>query len=259
MLNRVEQDTIHKLETNGNDFLIAQKENHTTAWIKKISNRHLGIGCDQVLIITKPQKKSTTCTFFNQDGSSAEMCLNGVYALAYFLHNENNTTWKIHTKHAIFATEILQKKLLIHIREKLINKLKKIRLTPPEHHTEITGHLINTGNDHLIIKTNNINSFPLEKIGRTLQNSKSFPNGVNVSAVSRHSNTHLEMRTFERGAGLTRACGSAGLAAFASHSPSIGEPILIKQPGGEVIFTKLEDNIIMEANCSYIGKITLNP
>ena len=55
MQNKVEPDTVHKLETNGNDFLIAQKENHTPSWIKKIANRHLGIGCDQVLIITKPQ------------------------------------------------------------------------------------------------------------------------------------------------------------------------------------------------------------
>ena len=137
MQNKIEQNTIHKLETNGNDFLIAQKENHTPGWIKRISNRHLGIGCDQVLIITEPQNKTTKCTFFNQDGSPAEMCLNGVYALAYFLHNKNNTTWSIHTKHAIFTTEMSQKKLLIHIDKNLITEKKEIYLTLPEHHTAI--------------------------------------------------------------------------------------------------------------------------
>ena len=255
MLDTKTQKKLHKLETNGNDFLISQHKKPTEKWIRQIANRHKGIGCDQVLIITEPKNQSVECLFFNQDGSMAEMCLNGLYALAYFLHKkQKNAPWHIKTKQTSIYTEEKQNKILIHIKKQLIKMAESVQLSLTNQ-SSIKGKQINTGNQHLIIEEKNIDKFPLKEIGREIQSLNNFPNGINVSVTEKLACGNLKMRTYERGVGITNACGSAGLAVFSSLNPQKKQSLTIKQPGGHVIFTEKKESITMSANCNYIATI----
>lgn len=247
---------VHKMETNGNDFLLFEAGTISLSdeHIQKLAHRRLGLGCDQVLQIQHTSTQTVDCTFHNQDGSHADMCLNGTYALAQHLHLQKNAPWQIKTKHSTIRSQMSEQGLLIHIPKSLCSPPKTIDLG---NHT--SAHWVKTGNEHLIITTTlDIGNFALHEQIINLQKTGLFPNGINVSVTSFPKRNACVMKTHERGVGLTQACGSAGLAVFSLHKQPVNIPMTIHQPGGVVVFTETEDSITMTATCNHIASATVS-
>lgn len=256
---------MHKMHTNGNDFLILETENSSLPQplIKAIANRHLGIGCDQVLLPIKINNHTVKCLFYNNDGSPAALCLNGVYALACYLHTQKVQSWTITTTHTEFSTGTKGGHTVIKIPMSILKNTQEISLKDlPQDISSTVAKLTSVGNQHLLIKTDHISTYPLSAVAKSIQNQDLFPDSINVSAYTKNTSGHITMKTYERGAGLTLACGSAGLALFLTeHGMSeTKSPYAITQPGGTVYFSisKKPAQIFMQANSAYIAKIEFN-
>ena len=86
---------MHKAHTNGNDFILLEDSTiDKTSFAQRIAHRKFGIGCDQVIFYNRSSDQTASCTFYNQDGSEADLCLNGVYALANHLFQKTQMSWE---------------------------------------------------------------------------------------------------------------------------------------------------------------------
>ena len=181
---------------------------------------------DQLISIEAPSLPDLdfSATIFNRDGSKAENCINGARCFGKY----------------IFDTGLLNKpELLVGIEEniwKISNPQKNTyaveqRISDPNlgkellpksntsglHSLDLEGDnleigFVNLGNPHAINFTAGINTMPLDKWGKSIQESKSFPNGVNLTLAEMISPNEVDIRVFERGVGETLACGSGACA-----------------------------------------------
>ncbi|MDR0744365.1 MAG: diaminopimelate epimerase [Holosporales bacterium] len=205
-----------KAHTNGNDFVISADQIDETK-IKLLSDRNLGIGCDQFILIKYVSHNIYDVKFFNQDGSAAKMCGNGACAAALYVHR-------------FLDAQSFQFSLLISDNEyeSIINEnIVSIKFPMPKVLAEFENiKLIDTGNNHLIYEfDSNIN---LATLAETL-NFK-YPD-YNLHFLKRLSVDVIKIVTFERGAGQTKACGSGAIAAAFSVGLT-GEMTVIHE-GGE--------------------------
>lgn len=238
-----------KMHAQGNDFVmlenIKQNITITKAFIKNLAHRQLGIGCDQVLLLSKPDNPDHDFIYriFNADGSEVNQCANGARAAAIFLHQENLTnkiTLTLKTK-----TQLMQCEFISHQAAKVIIpkaqvlSLHKDSLPQNDHQPAlsfIAQHII-VGNPHAIILAKKPDDYDLIALGKHLNQHPSFPGGVNVSLLTLTSPSKATLKTFERGVGLTKACGSACLAALiaarVAHQTN-SKNLTITQDGGTV-------------------------
>lgn len=211
-----------KMQSLGNDFvmidLITQPAKLHTAHIKRIADRHLGVGCDQIITLEPPIRRESNFFYriFNANGHEAEQCVNGARCAAKFALDSGLVT---NTK--IYADCLSGRMSLFVMGKNYISmsvgkpkfiKLNKI-ITVEDKQLEI--HTVNVGNPHIVCFVSDIKTFPVKKIGYTLSTSNIFPQGANVSFIQIVNDSTIKMRVFERGVGETLACGSAASAAAA--------------------------------------------
>lgn len=175
-----------KAETNGNDFIIINKTDINHIDIQKISNRKKSIGADQVIIFEQINK-GFSVTFFNRDGSTAEMCGNGLCALSKYI-GQPQTSYLIGGR---TYTALVDKKTgAVSINVPL----------PKEIFVDKNFKIIDTGNKHIVC---------LEKSNEFLKKIDEF----NIHFIKTTDKNSIQMETFERGVGETLACGSGAIAA----------------------------------------------
>ena len=225
----------YKMDGLGNDFVIIdQRINNielTKDQIVKICDRNF-IGCDQFIIIKKNRELDASLEFYNSDGSVSGACGNGTRCVAYLLSKENNkkeiTVW---TASAILKSNVLKDHLVetqigppkikwdeIPINEKKNTKNLGIKIIDINNKEHIGGTAINVGNPHVIFFVENIANFDLKKIGPTIENHKFFPEKCNVTLAKIISDNLIKVKVWERGAGLTKACGTAACATAVAGS-----------------------------------------
>ena len=225
----------YKMDGLGNDFVIIDQRIHnielTKDQIVKICDRNF-IGCDQFIIIKKNSELDASLEFYNSDGSVSGACGNGTRCVAYLLSKENNkkeiTVW---TASAILKSNVLKDYLVetqigppkikwdeIPINEKKNTKNLGIKIIDINNKEHIGGTAINVGNPHVIFFVENIANFDLKKIGPTIENHKFFPEKCNVTLAKIISNNLIKVKVWERGAGLTKACGPAACATAVAGS-----------------------------------------
>ena len=225
----------YKMDGLGNDFVIIDQRIHnielTKDQIIKICDRNF-IGCDQFIIIKKNSELDASLEFYNSDGSVSGACGNGTRCVAYLLSKENNkkeiTVW---TASAILKSNVLKDYLVetqigppkikwdeIPINEKKNTKNLGIKIIDKNNKEHIGGTAINVGNPHVIFFVENIANFDLKKIGPTIENHKFFPEKCNVTLAKIISDNLIKVKVWERGAGLTKACGTAACAAAVAGS-----------------------------------------
>ena len=225
----------YKMDGLGNDFVIIDQRIHnielTKDQIVKICDRNF-IGCDQFIIIKKNRELDASLEFYNSDGSVSGACGNGTRCVAYLLSKENNkkeiTVW---TASAILKSNVLKDYLVetqigppkikwdeIPINEKKNTKNLGIKIIDINNKEHIGGTAINVGNPHVIFFVENIANFDLKKIGPTIENHKFFPEKCNVTLAKIISDNLIKVKVWERGAGLTKACGTAACAAAVAGS-----------------------------------------
>ena len=181
---------------------------------------------DQLISIEAPSLPDLdfSATIFNRDGSKAENCINGARCFGKYIFDTGllnkpellvgieENTWKIsNPEENIYAVE--QEISDPNLGKELLPKSK----TSGIHSLDLGGDnleigFVNLGNPHAINFTAGINTMPLDKWGKSIQESKSFPNGVNLTLAEMISPNEVDIRVFERGVGETRACGSGACA-----------------------------------------------
>ena len=266
-----------KMDGLGNDFVIIdQRYDHielTNDQIKKICNRNF-IGCDQLIYIKKNEKIDADMKFYNSDGSVSGACGNGTRCVAYLLSKEiNKNKIVLGTESGNLESKILEEKLVetkiglaktnwdeiplakesdtINLDYKIVDNNNK------EH---FGGTAVNVGNPHIIFFVNNIEDFNLEKIGPEIENNKLFPEKCNVTLAKIINENHIKVKVWERGAGLTKACGTAACAtAFAAKiNGKIKNKTEIEFELGKLsIFIDESENILMSGPVSNINQINI--
>ena len=218
-----------KMDGLGNDFVIIDQRTKNIEFSKKqiikICDRNF-IGCDQLIIIKKNRELDAGLEFYNSDGSVSGACGNGTRCAAYLLSKENNkkeiTVW---TASGIIKLNILKDGLVeaqigvpkikwneIPISENKNTKNLGIKIMDEDNNEHIGGIAINVGNPHVIFFVKNIDNFNIKKVGPAIENNKLFPEKCNVTIAEVINQNLIKVKVWERGAGQTKACGTAACA-----------------------------------------------
>ena len=266
-----------KMDGLGNDFVIIdQRHNHielTNDQIKKICNRNF-IGCDQLIFIKKNEKIDADMEFYNSDGSVSGACGNGTRCVAYLLSKETNKNKIIlGTESGNLESRILDKKLVetkigpaktnwneIPLLEELNTINLNYKIVDNNNNEYFGGTAVNVGNPHVVFFVDNIEDFNLEKIGPEIENNKLFPEKCNVTLANIINENLIKVKVWERGAGLTKACGTAACAT--AYAAKINDKIKNKteiefELGKLLILIDESENISMTGPVSNIDQIDI--
>ena len=218
-----------KMNGLGNDFVIIDQRsksiNLTKDQIIKICNRNF-IGCDQLIFIKKKIEVDAGLEFYNSDGSRSGACGNGTRCVAYFLSKENNKNEiKIWTTSGNLKSKILEKKIVetkigipktkwneIPLSKEVNTKNLNIKILDKNKNEFIGGTAVNVGNPHIVFFVNNIENYNIKEIGPEIENNSLFPEKCNVTLAKKINDNLFRVKVWERGAGLTKACGTAACA-----------------------------------------------
>ena len=265
-----------KMDGLGNDFVIIDQRIKNIELSKnqiiKICNRNF-IGCDQLIIIKKNRKLAAGLEFYNSDGSLSGACGNGTRCVAKLLSKENNkneiTVWtssgllKSNILGDIVETEIGIPKTNwneIPLSKNLDTKDLKIEIVDKNKNKHVGGTAVNVGNPHIIFFVNNIESFDLKNIGPEIENHELFPEKCNVTLAKVFDRNLIKVKVWERGAGSTKACGTAACAtAFAGILNNLTKNNMdIEFETGKLsIFVDEKNSIHMKGPVSDIKEISI--
>ena len=268
----------YKMDGLGNDFIIFDKREKSISLSKdeiiKISDRK-NIGCDQVIFIEKDKNSDAFLKFYNSDGGEISACGNGSRCVAYLLMKENNyKKISLKTKAGILQAELDIKNLVsinmgqpnfewekIPLLKEMDNKNLKIKINSKDGKEVIGGFSLSIGNPHVVFFVEDLNKFNLKEIGPKIEKHTYFPEKCNVTLASIKNTKHLVVNVWERGAGLTKACGTAACATAVSGAIlKLNERCVdIEFSGGLLnIDWKTNNNVYMTGKVSEVKKITVS-
>ena len=222
-----------KMDGLGNDFVIIDNRqkiiNLNKKQIIKICNRDF-LGCDQLIFIETDKSADAFLKFYNSDGGESGACGNGTRCVADLISKEiNNKSIVLKTISGYLKSEILGNKIVtteigkakiewneIPLSEKLNTKNLNIKISDKNNKEYSGGTAVNVGNPHIVFFVNQVDNFDIRKIGPNIENHKIFPEKCNVTIAQVIDKNLIKVKVWERGAGLTKACGTAACAtAFA--------------------------------------------
>lgn len=254
----------------GNDFVILFEIEEgivLSALSVFLSDRREGVGCDQVIFINSTQEpKEFKVRFFNADGSEAEACGNGTRCVAKILMDQQ----EIKEVYLHTAGGYLECK-------KTDDGKIAVKMTQPEWDAEVNLQeyqrisdpapvFVNLGNPHLVCFVEDVNH--VVTLGPLLEKQlykldSTFPQRINVGFVNIFDEENINLRVWERGAGLTPACGSGACAAVvaAKIRGLVSEKVNVYQEGGalQIVFNEPDLLMIGDAKVIYTGQIAIDP
>ncbi len=268
----------YKMDGLGNDFIIFDKRKKSISLTKdqivKISNRN-SIGCDQVIFINKDESSNVFLKFYNSDGGEISACGNGSRCVAYLLMKESNSNKiSLKTKIGILQAELNDKNLVsinmgqpsfewnkIPLLKKMDNQNLKIKINSIDGKEIIGGFSLSIGNPHVIFFVEDFNQFNLKEMGPKIENHSYFPEKCNVTLANIKNRRHVKVKVWERGVGLTKACGTAACATAVSAAV-----LKLSERCVDIEFTegllnidwKKDNNIYMTGKVSEVKKIKVN-
>ncbi|MDR0406987.1 MAG: diaminopimelate epimerase [Holosporales bacterium] len=245
----------YKMQALGNDFIVLVEASLFAEHVRFLSNRHYGIGADQVICLHISSKnKSTRVSFFNADGTQAEMCGNGLRCVGLLL--THLTGRKSHTVHTCTRAHILDVLNAGMVRVsmgtvEILSSMSAEHLLAQESTQDFKPFvqdygLVNVGNPHLVFFVRNPDTAMMAaRFGPIFEKHPLFPKRINVGFAyypvgQKHTlpdPLRFSLSVWERGAGLTYACGSGALAAAAlgRHLYAWPVPCEVNQQGGSLI------------------------
>tara|TARA_A100001015_G_C15043074_1_gene741257 strand:+ start:1605 stop:2423 length:819 start_codon:yes stop_codon:yes gene_type:complete len=216
----------YKMDGLGNDFLIIDRRKKfidlSKEKIVSLGKRD-NFGFDQVIFIDKESNNITPIVIFNSDGKEVEACGNGARCIAYILANEKKTkNVCLKTTERILKTEIVGNLSVKINMGKPIFDWRKIPLSQDINNKKINieidnnklidGFALNIGNPHVVFFIEDFLKYDLKKIGPKIENHRLFPERCNVTLAKIEDKKNISVNVWERGAGLTKACGTAACA-----------------------------------------------
>jgi len=215
-----------KMNGLGNDFIIIDRRRNSINLSKeeiiKLGDRN-NIGFDQIIFIEKENEKAFPITIFNSDGGEVSACGNGSRCIAYLLSKDLDTNnIKLKTSNRLLNAKIIGnlnvqlemgKPIFDWAKIPLANKLDHKNINLNIGNEEFSnGFGLNVGNPHIIFFVKNCFKHDLKIFGPKIENHKIFPEKINVTFAQIDDKNNITVNVWERGAGLTKACGTAACA-----------------------------------------------
>jgi len=243
-----------KMHGLGNDFVVIdavrQNINLNPKIIKRLADRNLGIGCDQVLVIEPPSEKTIDFNYriFNCDGTEVEQCGNGARCMGRYIADQRLSGKKsvlLKSKNRIMKIQLKSGNLVSVDMGAPTFEPKDIPFIADSakttHSVDLNGQCfeiatVSMGNPHAVIRVDDINTAAVEQLGPQLQAHRQFPESVNVGFMEIVNRQHIRLRVYERGAGETQACGSGACAAAvaAIQQELVKNSVKVELLGGEL-------------------------
>ena len=262
----------------GNDFVVIDGVNQslslTSGLIKHISDRHYGIGCDQVLVVGKPANNQADFTYqiFNADGSEVAQCGNGARCVGLFIMQKGlskKQNLRLATKARLLDVSILENGLVqvdmgrpdfeptqLPMLLSTVEQQGKLRYTIDIAGEQFDYGLVNVGNPHVVTIVDHFDLSKIVEVGTFCNEHKAFPEGVNVGFMKINAPDNIELRVFERGVGPTEACGSGACAAvvIGRSQGVLASSVIVRQPGGDLRVDWLSEEvpILMSGPASFV-------
>ncbi|MDH4048300.1 MAG: diaminopimelate epimerase [Gammaproteobacteria bacterium] len=242
-----------------NHFVIVDGRNDpyrpTTEEIVSICDPHIGVGADQLVVIEGPQADGQKdgavafLRFYNVDGPEAEACGNATRCVGWLLLEELGTDEvKVQTRNGVLECRRIADKRVSCTMGRISMNWQDIPLSEKRDtcHLQVGGGplrdavALNIGNPHVVFFVDDTDAIDLRKLAPPIQQDALFPKQVNVGIAQMLSANRLRLKVFERGAGLTQACGSgACVAVFAALARGLTDErtVTVEMPAGEVEIT----------------------
>jgi len=243
-----------KMHGAGNDFIvldgIAQTYKLKPERIRKICDRHFGIGCDQLLVVEPPSDPDVDFTYriFNADGGEVEQCGNGARCFAKYVRDRKlcarnpvrvetasgkiEITYKANNTYSVNMGQPEFEPAQIPLRAH--KQAPSYRLSTSCGEIEYAG--VSMGNPHAVITVDDTNTAPVANLGLELATHAEYPEGANIGFMQIVSEQHIRLRVHERGVGETLACGTGACAAVVSgiRAGKLTSPVTVSLPGGDL-------------------------
>jgi diaminopimelate epimerase len=255
-----------KMNGLGNEILVVdlrgRKDAMTPDLAREVSRRPQ-LGFDQMMVLRDPRSSRTEAfiEIYNSDGSEAEACGNGMRCVAWTVAREaGRNTLKFETKAGVLDATVTDMGRVVVTMGKPRFGWKDIPLAEPFHDTRAielqigpidrpilhSPSVVNVGNPHAVFWVEDVMAFDLARIGPMIENHPLFPERANVSLAHVTSPGTITLRTWERGAGLTKACGSAACAAAvcAARKGLTRRQVTVTLPGGPLLIEWRSDDEI---------------
>jgi diaminopimelate epimerase len=222
-----------------------------------VSDRHFGVGSDGLILITPSERGDARMRMFNADGSESEMCGNGLRCVAKYVYDHGiarKPTLALETGRGVLTVTVeadgsTARRVTVDMGEpileaekipttlpgpRVVNHTLPAELTHPSYEPRVT--CVSMGNPHAVIYCADAASVPLESVGHALEHASIFPRRINVHFVQVVSPGEAVMRTWERGSGVTLACGTGACAVSVAGvlTGRTGRRLLAHLPGGDL-------------------------
>ena len=248
----------------GNDYVYVNGFEQTvrdpSALAKAVADRHVGIGGDGLILILPSDKADVRMRMFNADGSEAEMCGNGVRCVAKYAYDHGlskQNPMRVETGRGVLMLALdlgADKKVqLVTVdmgepildlpaipvdASKLVKGQRKneYRFSVNQSNELMDATFVSMGNPHAVIYTPDVKAIEIVRIGPMIENHKAFPRRINVHWVQVHDEEEVTMRTWERGSGVTLACGTGACAVCVAGALTgrTSREITAHLPGGDL-------------------------
>ncbi len=270
----------HKMHGAGNDFVLidARGRDFTVSpeLAARISDRHLGIGCDQILVLRDPREAGNQARYeiWNSDGSPAAQCGNGARCIGLYLELNDGTgpgPVRVESPSAVVTMHrCADGEYELEMGNPRFEPASvPVTLQPTGGLYELEspwGKLefgaVSMGNPHALIVTADINDELIPQIGAFLNTHEVFPRGCNAGFAELTGDSSIRLRVVERGAGETLACGSGACAAVAilRNSARVGERVDVFLPGGHLVikWPGNEEPLTMKGPATHVFRGTMN-
>jgi diaminopimelate epimerase len=245
-----------KMHGAGNDFVVldAQREPlpaDLSALARRLADRHLGVGADQVLVLRPSRAADLRMEIYDADGSQVEMCGNGIRAVFKYLRDRGLTSRDeiaVETLGGIVRPRWVGEDLVrVDMGRPVLEPAKIPTLLGAGDGPVLRAPLVvegrtlhvsslSMGNPHAVLLVDSVASAPVTQLGPAIEHHPAFPNRVNVEFVELVSRQRIRQRTWERGTGETLACGSGACAAVVASilGGLVDRAVHVELLGGEL-------------------------
>ena len=265
-----------KMQGIGNDYVYVNGFKETVAdpasTARKVSDRHFGIGGDGLILILPSENADVRMRMFNADGTESEMCGNGVRCVAKYAFDHGltkNNPMRVETGRGVLSISLdlsngKVREATVNMGEPILDlasvPVDRSKIMPGELKNEyrlsiaqgnelMTASFVSMGNPHATIYTPDVAKINLPLVGAMLETHPAFPRRINVHFVTVRSAEEVTMRTWERGSGITLACGTGACAVCVAGvlTGRTGRKLLAHLPGGDLNLEWRESD-----NCVYM-------
>ncbi|MEA1927432.1 MAG: diaminopimelate epimerase [Candidatus Auribacterota bacterium] len=267
-----------KMQGLGNDFILIDDPdgnlNLHPEQIRFLCDRHFGIGADGIIAVGPSEKADLKMRIFNPDGSEPEMCGNGIRCFAIYAREQgliSGDEMTVETLAGIMRPSIDGSRVMVDMGEpELSGPLIPVDLPGKvidhpavfgEHQVSIT--CVSMGNPHCVIFYQSDQKLPVEELGPVIETNPLFPEKINVEFIHVINGKEINFQVWERGAGITLACGTGACAAVVAGvlTERTGREVLVHLPGGDLAVEWREDNHVYMSGAAatvFAGEIDLD-